>query len=297
MSFLRIVLYSIVLVSFFSSTAYANFFTERGRSEIIRDAYKADENFDIQKYADYFHKTRNQTRKLKYIKPTLENLSRLYWKIAMYDPEVDTEAIERYVMVNNCQVYHDYYHNDFEWQGIVEKVREYLIENRQGFPNRFEFLQIMPLGRYDFKKKAFMVADEELYNGVSVILTHSNDITKPVCGMVGNIPGYPRNVALDFNTVFSLKEVPVPERKARNYLMRSKTNTIKYQYSMPEEIRFEDYERLSLLKLRVRIIKYLGIAPIGVNGTDVSVMLASIEGYDVYETPEMRHLLYSSSGN
>lgn len=153
-----------------------------------------------------------------YMPPTLENFSKLYWQLGKLDIEND-EAIDNYMLINECDLYEKYYHNEFEWQQIRESGRQLVRESKEKFPTRFEVTQPLFLKDYDFKTGTFEVHDFYRVTGVRryEILTLNPSAT--VCKRdIKNIPGYPRGIIAEFSRPLTVEHVKVAPDVARHYL-------------------------------------------------------------------------------
>src|SRR5262245_27980767 len=61
-----------------------------------------------------------------YEEPTVQKFSQLYWAISKLDPTNDTD-IDNFLMINECDIYREYAHNEFEWKEIREAGRQFVM--------------------------------------------------------------------------------------------------------------------------------------------------------------------------
>ncbi len=241
---------------------------------------------------------REELDDMHYLEPTFENVSRLYWAMGVFDPEENFDAINKYLLVNECEVFENYYHNDFEWSKIKEVTTEYLKENRRTFPRRFQFIRPIHFGRYDLEAEAFAVLDRDLRAGARRYDINA-ERENYLCGHKGSIDGYPDSVRMILNRPFQLLYVPVLKDAAYNYLARAnRQQTEKYgaksNFALGRLDRdLRGHSRVAFLRIRVRFVKYLGIVRTNLGYQSVE-MFAVLEGFDVYEDQELRRLLFTT---
>ena len=95
-----------------------------------------------------------EKRNIIYERPNNKTLSQLYWRMLKMDPE-DDQAVDFFMMINECDLYRDYYTNEFEWISIRDAARIFLLENRKDFPIHFEFVQPLRFAEYNLETKEF----------------------------------------------------------------------------------------------------------------------------------------------
>lgn len=228
-----------------------------------------------------------------YVTPTFENLSKLYWTLGILDPEKDVDAIDNFIRINECQVFLDYYRDDFEWRKIRAITKEKILKELSGWPRRYELLVPIELGRYDFERKSFPVLSQFIRDGARRITTGYNSIKEPVCGTLRKIPKYPRDIVLNLSRPIQIEEVPIEPDLAQDYLIRTKIlNSEMYRAADPV-LREQRYERIAYLRVRVRLIKFMDFAKVSTEGETYPIVFASSESFDVFEDQEMRKLLFS----
>ncbi len=274
------ILLALIICSFFvAGSVYA----EQGDSTTVEES--------ISKYSE---RAKRRMANIEYIEPTFKNLSKLYWTMGMFDPVDDPEAVTKYIMINECDIYHDFYHDDFEWRRIHEMTTQYLSANRASFPRHFEFVQELHLGRYDIERETFEVLTDNVTAGTRRFETYINFFTEEVCGMTGMIDGYPRNIILSLSRPFVIRELNVPAEKAKDYLMRTRFQQQAEHRDQSRDYLVKNYERMAYLRIRVRMIKFIETQT-SRDGEQLPVIFASMDGYDVYEDRDREHLLFTTS--
>lgn len=231
----------------------------------------------------------------KYELPTFENLSKLYWTLGILDPERDVAAIDNFVRIHDCQVYLDYYRDDFEWRKIRAITKEKIINERATWPVRFELLVPVELGRYDFAKKEFPVLSEFLKEGARRITTGYNSMQDQVCDTKAmKIPDYPRDVVLNLSRPILIESIPMDPDLGQDYLIRTKILNAEEYRDRDPSVRERRYERMAFLRVRVRMIKFMEFMKAGDRGELYPLIFSSVESFDVFEDQDMKKILYKS---
>lgn len=76
-----------------------------------------------------------------YETPTVAKLSRLYWALGKFDNEPDPKQyIDNYLRINECEVYKNFSHNEFDWLNIKDATYDFLRKNKQNFPKHFALI-------------------------------------------------------------------------------------------------------------------------------------------------------------
>ncbi len=202
-------------------------------------------------------------------------LSKAYWTIGKFDVN-DNDAIDNYLLINECEMFKQFYQNDFEWNKIREATRGYIKKNMNKFPTTFEILMPLDLDRYDVDKKEFIIKEHSRVEGLRR-LDFSNNPQKETCGRPGDVPNYPKNIILILNRPFSMEKVPVRPEIAEMYLDELRR---KYEH-LSVRLQAEQYERKAYLRLKVRVSKYKDTVK-NIGGELRATVFGRIEGVEVY---------------
>ncbi len=227
-----------------------------------------------------------------YYEPTIQNLSKLYWALGMYDLG-DVGALDYYLMINECQIYNDYYHDDFEWKKILNITKDYIGNNRKMFPRRFAFIKEINLGRYNFNTEAFYVVNNDLRKGTRRHEMRLSSTLDEICGFRGAIPGYPRNINLTLSRPFRLQYVPVSPDKAQDFIVRTRYSHREDVADNDQKANIANYERTAYVRIRVRVLKFLEFERSSL-GHKVASVFAVLEGYDVFEDKEGERIIFTT---
>lgn len=95
----------------------------------------------------------------EYFSPTFENLSKTLIAMDYYDL-MDDKILDEYAQVNYCELYQNYFDNDFEWQRIRDAIRDDIKENLKTYPRYYDVVGPMYIDRYDFEREAFRLKPE-----------------------------------------------------------------------------------------------------------------------------------------
>lgn len=266
-----------LLITAFSVTCYAQ---SESRPETIAPDSKAEPDEDEVKYI--------------YETPTMEKLSQLYWALDMLDINND-RYIDNFLMLNECDIYKDYINHEFKWKKIREDARDFIRNNKSGFSLRFEVVQPLRLGEYDFEKQSFDIIDKYKIKGVGRFEVYAEDVYDSLCGSRsdGKIEGYPRALIVEFSRPVQLESIPVSPEKADKYISE-KLNRFK-DLSESRQMTYDLYDyRKAYLVMKIKIFANRGEIK-AAQGLQFADMFAVLEGIDVYADYNRENLLYSEN--
>lgn len=225
-----------------------------------------------------------------YVEPTIPNLSKLYWALGKLD--IDNDAlIDFYLMINECELYKQYYNNDIEWGRIQEAARQDILKSLATFPTRFEIMTPISLGRYDLTDKKFELVDKQRVNGMRRLDFAGNDQAhKVTCTKTGEIYDYPANLIIILNRPLVIDDIPVEYELAQLYIDESKSA---YE-ALPPDLQVRLYERRAYLRLKVRITQYKNTVRV-VNGDLRAVVFGTLDGYEIYADAGKMKPLYTKT--
>lgn len=227
-----------------------------------------------------------------YEKPTMQNLSKLYWALSKLDLNSD-DNIDSFLMINECDLYRDYAHNEFEWKSIRDAARKGIEEDRKTYPLRFRFLQPVKLGEYDFEKEGFHILEEYKIKGVRRFEMMADDYQDSICGTAKEIAGYPRGLLLQLNRPFILDFLPMKPEKAREFINRKIKPP---QGNRPaQQTKEEVYDqRVVYLALNVKIFSFREDFRTR-EGRDLADFLGVLEGFEIYENQDSVDFIYAEN--
>lgn len=222
-----------------------------------------------------------------YVQPTLENISRLYWKKNALDIENNT-AIDNFLLINECDIYEKFYNDDFEWIRVREAARDLIKEGREKFSHKFKVVVPVDLGRYDETRKGFPLINKTAFNGLRRVEIGGNATRENICGNDGVIENYPRNLILILNKPFTFDFIALDEHVAQALIVRHKYQEI----DRPRELQNKEFNRLAYARMRITFSEFQGEAK-GRDNAQLGVMFGKLDGIDIFEDPLEKRLLAS----
>ena len=227
-----------------------------------------------------------------YADATFENFSKSYWKFSRFDIE-DTEAINNFIKINQCDLYKEYSHNEFEWHGIQNKTQKFLLESKEKFPAYYSFTQPISLGDYDFTKKGFKIAKEHELDNVKKMLVASDKEGKDVCDSRYRIPNYPKTIALELTRPFTLKHIPIDADYAQELISKKMKDFNDLRHNGKTRENFLAARQV-YISAKVKLFAHKQGDVRLTDGTPgvAAKMLGVLEKIEVYNDPQLQHLLY-----
>lgn len=223
----------------------------------------------------------------KYVLPTVANLSQLYWEKGALDLENDA-YIDNYLLINECDIYKQFYNDEFEWARIRKATRMMLQSQSDEFSDQFQIMMPIDLGRYDMKRKGFPLINNTSFLDLRRIEIGGNSLNADICGNKGNIDGYPRNLILVLSKPFNFDFVELDEHIAQAYIIRQKYEPAK----MPGHLKDKNFNRLAFARIRMKMDKYQGET--NTRGQHkLAIMFGRLEGIDIFEDDGQKRLLKS----
>jgi hypothetical protein len=227
-----------------------------------------------------------------YEEPSMEKFSQLYWTLNLLQLENDTH-IDNFMMINECDIYKNYYQHEFEWKKVREATREYIKKNKKNFPLRFQFVQPLRLGAYNIEKQEFDIVEDYRINGTRLFEVVGLEPTEDVCDSNKPIEGYPRAIAVELSRPFSLTHLPMPMAEANDYI--SKKLELFRAIGKLRETQENVYQaRDAYLVMKVKIFVAQGETRTQ-EGFMLPNTLAVLERVDIYSDPDLKELMYTEN--
>ncbi|WP_435641721.1 DUF4852 domain-containing protein [Micavibrio aeruginosavorus] len=223
----------------------------------------------------------------QYIEMSIENLSKMYWALGL--PSLDREAdIDTYLLINECDMYRKFYHNDFEWQEIRRVTRDAIQKSLGTYPQKFEVIMPLYLDRYDLGTERFLIQPDSQFVGVTRLDTRYNATNEEICGSKRMLENYPRNLVLNFTSPFNLKDIPVKPEVAEFYMQEA----MRQYEGLPPKLKMAAYERVAFVRLKVSMLQFKEFRRVG-QGPLKGVFFSQIDGYEIFADQDKRLLMYS----
>ena len=208
-------------------------------------------------------------------------LSKLAWAMNAYELD-DNEALDQFLKITECNLYHKFFKNEFEWQKIRATTRSYLVNYGADLPRYYEFMQPIYLERYNFDLEGFPLMPNSKYESAYVIQITEPEIQYNSCGdkFEGDTLKFPLGGILRLRSPFSLSFIRVPNRVAKEYLTLLDRQNI-----------FTDEGRPAYIRYRIELKKYL--ENVMVKNRSYYVFEGKLLQLDVFADREMILPLYS----
>jgi len=227
----------------------------------------------------------------KYNISTLENLSKLYWRLGAFDME-DDMAVTNYIKINDCKIYSEYLNDDMEWNKILVVMKDYIKKNLHTFPLNYQFVLPLHLGRYDPERGGFPLIDKTGFLDVKRIEVDSIDYSRDICFDSHAIKDYPKSMTILLPEPFTLDFIKLDEHVAQAYILRKKSDYAK----LSDQARLAQYEREAYLRLRVTFSQYHGNIR-GEGLSTMSILYGKIDGYEIFEDSNQTRMMLSVNMN
>lgn len=224
-----------------------------------------------------------------YEKPTMEELSRLYWMLGALDINND-EHIDNYLLINECGIHKEYRYNEFEWAQIRASSRDYIKNNSDTFARRLEFLQPLYLGEYNIEKEYFDIVPEFVKKTSRRLEMLTKAHQSPVCDITGELLGYPKGLVVELTRPFGIDKVPVPKDTAQTYIGAKLEEYNKLGEHQKNQKRLLE-SRDAYIWMQIRVFGYKGQEKIE-DGYALNTVFAVLEGLEVYADRDRKDLLY-----
>ncbi len=209
------------------------------------------------------------------------SLSKLLWTYGVHDQK-DSEILDHYLSINNCDLYRLYRTNDFQWERVREGMRRELDYYSKNYPNRFEIKAVVPLDRYDFERSAFIIDPEFALNNAGSIQIPV-DVSENYCGDRETFKFFPLDIKFVADSKFSLKEIPVPSSQAQLILEKIK----KYKYT--------DFAEKRAVSLKFEIVMDDVKYSYQEEGRGKSIFKGQLDTITFYEDPQMTKPIWKKS--
>lgn len=223
----------------------------------------------------------------KYNTSTLENLSKVYWRLGAFDFD-DDMAVGNFLKINDCKIFTEYINDDLEWKEIVSVMKKHLEEHKDTFPLNFQFVLELHLGRYDPVLGGFPIVDRTGFKDAKRIEVDSMDTRKDICFDSNPIKDYPKSLVVLLPESFTFDFLKLDEHVAQAYILRKKSEFSQ----LDEDIRNSRYERDAYLRLRITFSQYHGNLR-GEQNNIMAILYGKIDGYEIFEDAKQKRLMLS----
>jgi len=213
----------------------------------------------------------------------MEKLSQLYWALGRMDIDVDWQ-VDNFMKINECDIYKEHHGNEFEWGGIRDAARRFIGQNMNQFPLRFEIVQKVYLGSYDFDRKAFEVIKGSKIDGIRRF--EAKAINKSICGNARNVPGYPDAMIVELSRPILFKELKIEPEYAKKFLEEKEEQYKGVRRIAHEANNFRDVYLVMNVKF------FSSQEDTYIRGGSRAVFLAALESIAIYSNADKTNLLF-----
>jgi hypothetical protein len=150
-----------------------------------------------------------------YIKPTLIDFIHTLVRFGAVNLD-DTDVIDDYARLAECDLYIAFYHNDFKWHQIQKLLRQKLEDGIPTYPTAYYIDEKLQLGRYDFDEKLYRFTDGTAPKNTNAFTVYDDGFD---CGTVP-VHIWPLMYRFVINTPVTLLGLPIFEKDAETLLNR-----------------------------------------------------------------------------
>lgn len=151
-----------------------------------------------------------------YYPVTRATLSQLYWKMGAYEFTNDTD-IDNFMLLNKCDIYTQFYRDDFEWHKVRVKAKASLEKNVESFPTRFKMVQPIYLERYNIAQEQFPLAYPIHTSRFELQALDMKDWDCQNVAPSSRVWKYPSEAIVTFSTPLDIETLSVPSDIAKLY--------------------------------------------------------------------------------
>ena len=102
-----------------------------------------------------------------YAAPTLLNLIHTLVRFGAVGLD-DLDVIDEYAKIAECDLYEEYYRDDFKWHEIQRLLRQKLLDGVPTYPISYYLDMTVRLDRYDFAEKTYLFTEETMPKNANV---------------------------------------------------------------------------------------------------------------------------------
>lgn len=157
----------------------------------------------------------SRARAEDYASPTLLNLIHTlvrFGAVSLDDPDV----INEYAQIAECDLYLEYYRDDFKWHEIQRLLRQKLLDGVATYPLGYYVDMTLQLDRYDFDEKVYRFTELTMPKNANVFSIHDKSAG---CGN-REIRIWPRSFPLVIDRPVTMVGLPLFEGDAKTLLKR-----------------------------------------------------------------------------
>jgi len=232
----------------------------------------------------------------EYPEASYENISQLYWRMNRLDINND-DNIDLFLLINECDIYTDYNHNEFQWREIREVAREKIRANmKQGFSSRMKFVQPLKLGDYNPQEEGFKIVENLKIHGIRRFEIKTIDYKKDICAYPSNarLKGYPKGILAELSRPIDLEYLPMDPKVAQEYIRLKTIELDKMSVHLKKQEMVEGQREVYIVMF-VRFFSSVGDHFVEKSNEPFAKLLGILEKIEVYDDLQLQNLLYSQN--
>lgn len=167
-----------------------------------------------------------------YTPTTYEDFSNLILKYHVHDLD-DPAVLKEYFQANNCDLFEEYYKNDFIWQTILDGFKRDIKYFSKKIPHKFIINASIVVDRYDFTNSAFIIDEKFALDNAGSIRIPFYGQRSTRCADKFRRNFFPDRVKFITERKFALEQIPMKMDDANALLERIKN----YKYEGVESNR------------------------------------------------------------
>ena len=231
----------------------------------------------------------------RYKEATYKNLSKLYWHLNRLDIDNDLH-IDNFMLINECDIYTDYSHNEFQWREIQKTARKALDKKSRKFSPRMKFVQPLKLGDYNLAKGGFDIVKKSKVNEIRRFEIRAIDFKKETCSFSDQVihEGYPKGILAELSRPIDLKVLPMAPDVAREYIRLKTIELDNESVFLKPGAKVEDSRQVYIVMF-VRFFSSVGEHYSQKEHRMFAKLLGVLEKIEVYDDLQLTKLLYSQN--
>lgn len=219
---------------------------------------------------------------------TMQNLAKLYWSLGMLDVN-NPVHVDNFLKITECNLYEEFYHNEFEWREIRKAGMESLSVNIQKFPKLFHYIQPIIFENYDFEKQEFPLHISSKLDQVYRFEALADNLYDTSCTADKGIKNYPMGLILEYNRPVSIHTISVPQDLAQTFVDFKTKDLSEKQKSRARQR--EKNLRGAYIVMTFEVLHFKEIVPFNVKYKLANVF-AKLHSYEIYGDINQEILLY-----
>lgn len=182
------------------------------------------------------------------------------------------DDIDNFLKINECDMYKEFYSNEFEWRNIREIAKDSISIKLNKIPKTLEYVQPIYVKQYDFKRKGFPLDKDYKFAGSSRFHISPDDIKDLKCTKYIKFLDYPSDIVLFSKRPVYLTFIPLDIETAKEFTE-----------NVPATLNDDDeYIRPMYIKMNVAFIKYKRKFFNLSAGRMVNEYFGTVNGYEIF---------------